>query len=58
MSYTPNSPAWADETGIGDGTPITAVRLNHIETGLDAVSDEVDVLIASATSQAFAFFIA
>lgn len=35
MTYTPTT--WVDETGVGDGTLVTAARLNKIEQGIVAV---------------------
>lgn len=46
MSYTKNSPIWADETGVGDGTVITAARLNHMEDGIEIGCESV---VSSAT---------
>jgi hypothetical protein len=34
VTYTPT--VWKDETGVGDGTIITAARLNNIESGIGA----------------------
>ena len=39
--YVPNVPAWTDETGVGDGTLFTAARMNHIEDGVEELSDEI-----------------
>lgn len=49
MVYVPNSPVWVDapeDWAIGDAlpsgaTPVNAARLNHIEDGLETVSEEV-----------------
>jgi hypothetical protein len=32
VTYTPT--VWKDETGVGDGTIVTAARLNNIESGI------------------------
>lgn len=34
MTYSPTT--WVDETGVGDGTVVTAARMNNIEAGLVA----------------------
>lgn len=57
MTYVPNSPTWADETGVGDGTPITAARLNHIEDGIVTIDTAVATNTAIiANRRVFAFF--
>jgi hypothetical protein len=42
--YVPNSPVWHDETGVGDGTPFTAFRMNYIENGILALSNLVSTV--------------
>lgn len=40
MTYTPET--WTDETGVGDGTPVSADRMNHIELGIEEAHDLAD----------------
>lgn len=44
MTYEPE--IWVDETGTGDGTVVTAARMNHIENGVAAGATPEDVAAA------------
>lgn len=50
----PNATPWVDETGVGDGTPITAVRMENIENAFLAVAVAVPLAIAAGLTYAVA----